>query len=104
MPKVTIITEDGKSHVIENAVGTLMEAAVDNEIEGIDADCGGVCSCATCHVKISEKWRERVGPPGEAEQETMDFVDNVDESSRLSCQIELTKELDGLVAHVPSKD
>ncbi|MCC5841701.1 MAG: (2Fe-2S)-binding protein [Opitutales bacterium] len=100
MPKVTFITPTGERIEIPQACGTLMEAAVEHGVEGIDADCGGVGSCATCHVRVAREWLERVGPPGEAEQGTLDFQDGVDECSRLSCQIELTEALDGLVVEV----
>ena len=100
MPKVTLIQKDGREVVIANACGSLMEAATFEEVEGIDGDCGGVCSCATCHVKIPPEWREKVGPPSEQEQDILEFEDNADESSRLSCQIDLTDDLDGLTVHV----
>jgi len=100
MPKVTFIQKNGRETVIENAVGSLMEAATHEGVEGIDGDCGGVCSCATCHVKIPPEWRKKVGPPSEQEQEIVEFEDNADASSRLSCQIELTDDLDGLIVQV----
>ena len=100
MPTVTFITADGEKSVIENAEGSLMEIAVDHDVEGIDGACGGVCSCATCHVKIPPEWRPRVGPATEAEKDIFEFEDEADESSRLGCQVELTGELDGLVVQV----
>ena len=100
MPKVTFITPDGERTTIENAIGTLMEVATEHEIAGIDAICGGVCSCATCHVRVAEEWKEKVGPQNETEKDILDMEDGADESSRLSCQIELTDELDGLLVEV----
>jgi len=100
MPTVTFITADGEKSVIENAEGSLMDIAVDNDIEGIDGACGGVCSCATCHVKVPAEWRQRVGSATEAEKDIFEFEDEADESSRLGCQVELTSELDGLTVHV----
>jgi len=100
MPKVTIVQKDGQRIVLEDALGTLMEAATDEGIEGIEGDCGGVCSCATCHVKVAREWMNKVGPPGETEQDVLEVEKHADERSRLSCQIELTDDLDGLVVEV----
>ncbi len=100
MPKVTFITSDGEKTTIENAIGTLMEVATEHEIEGIDAICGGVCSCATCHVRVADEWKEKVGPQNETEKDILDMEDGADDNSRLSCQIELTDEMDGLVVEV----
>jgi len=100
MPTVTYITRSGTRVAVENASGTLMEAALEHGVEGIDGNCGGVCSCATCHVRIAPEWRERVGPATEVERSLLDFEDHVGEGSRLSCQIELTNALDGLVVEV----
>jgi 2Fe-2S ferredoxin len=97
MPKVIFHTSSGETVEVEKERGTLMEAAVANDIEGIDAVCGGNCSCATCHVRIAPEWREAVGPPNEEERDLLDIQEGVDESSRLSCQIQLTSQLDGLV-------
>jgi len=97
MPKITFKTQSGELVEVEQDGGTLMEAAVDSGIEGIDADCGGVCSCGTCHVKVAREWMERVGPPNEIEQDLLDRLDGTDGQSRLSCQIELTDDLDGLL-------
>lgn len=100
MPKVTYITPDGESVVVEAAKGNLMTTAVDNQVDGIDGDCGGVCSCATCHVHVDPAWIDKVGPAGEAEKGMLELEDNVSETSRLGCQIKLTPELDGLVVRV----
>lgn len=97
---VTFVQADGVERVLENAETgkTLMEAGRDNGVDGILADCGGCCDCGTCHVYVEEAWRDLVGPPNDIEQETMDLmVANLEEGkSRLSCQIELRPELDGL--------
>ncbi|MFC7336629.1 2Fe-2S iron-sulfur cluster-binding protein [Haloferula chungangensis] len=100
MSKVTFIKPDGEEIVIENASGTLMEIATENDIEGIDGACGGVCSCATCHVRVKAEWLEKVGKPDETEQDILSFETESDERSRLCCQIEMSDELDGLVVEV----
>jgi ferredoxin, 2Fe-2S len=102
MPKVTYIEHNGREHVIEVAVGaTVMEGAVKNSVPGIDADCGGACACATCHVHVAAEWFAKVGKPGGMEESMLDFAEGVTETSRLSCQIALTAELDGLVVNLP---
>jgi 2Fe-2S ferredoxin len=96
---VTFVQKDGVERVFDGAeVGkTLMEIGRDNGVEGIYADCGGCCDCGTCHVYVDEQWRERVGPPNDVERVTMGLVANVEDGvSRLSCQIKLRDELDGL--------
>ena len=103
MPIATFITTDGREIAVEQSDGTLMEAAFDWAVEGIDADCGGVCSCGTCHVKIRADWLARVGPASEIESEVLDQIDHADERSRLSCQIHLTDALDGIVVEVATK-
>lgn len=100
MATVTFITPDKETMVVENASGNLMEIAQINDVPGIDGDCGGVCSCSTCHVYVRPEWRERVGPAGEEENDTLEFNDTTRADSRLSCQIEVTDELDGLVVEV----
>jgi len=102
MPKITIIDADGQSeNVFDAAVGiTLMEVAKNNGVEGIAADCGGCCICGTCHVYISDAWKERIGPPSDIEVATMEFSEEVRPNSRLSCQITISDELDGLVVQV----
>ena len=97
---ITFITQDGAKVVVEDAIGTLMEVATEHEVEGIDGDCGGVCSCSTCHVKIKREWMDKVGAADEIEQDMLDLEDATDERSRLSCQIEVTEALDGLVVEV----
>jgi ferredoxin, 2Fe-2S len=100
MPKVTFITQDGSEIVVNDARGNLMEIATDNDVEGITGDCGGVCSCSTCHVYIPEEWQERVGPAEGQELDTLEFNDHRRPNSRLGCQIELSDDLDGLVVEV----
>ena len=80
---------------------SLMQAAIDNLVPGIDADCGGECSCATCHVMVNENWLEKVGPPGEMEESMLDLNPERQENSRLSCQVEVSEELDGLRVTMP---
>lgn len=79
----------------------LMQLAVGNDVPGIEAECGGAMTCATCHVHVDSAWYERLPKPAEAEVQMLDFADNPCETSRLSCQIEVTSELDGLVVQVP---
>ncbi len=103
MPKVTYIEFNGTPHAVDVPVGnSVMEGAKHNGVPGIDADCGGNCSCGTCHVYIEPEWRERVGPRTEFEELTIQFSSDVDEeSSRLGCQIRVTDALDGLVVRMP---
>ena len=100
MPKVTYITPGGETVIIEQAEGTLMSAAVDNLVDGIDGDCGGVCSCATCHVHIDPEWLAKVGPASEIEMGMLELEDELSPSSRLGCQVELTDAMDGLRVRV----
>ncbi len=102
--KITYITNDGKSHLVEVEPGmTLMEAAVRNSVPGIEAECGGACACATCHVYVEAEWREATGQPQEMEEDMLDFAFDVRPESRLSCQIKLTEQHDGLVVRIPEK-
>ena len=88
MPKITFVDYQGKTSNIDANVGdSLMEAAVSNDVPGIDADCGGACACATCHVYISEDWMALVGKPEDLEAEMLDVAEEVKENSRLSCQV-----------------
>jgi 2Fe-2S ferredoxin len=100
MPKITFITPDHETITIEDAQGTLMEIATFNDVDGIEGACGGVCSCATCHLRIPPEWRDKVGPATPAEQTVFDFQPDAGPDSRLGCQIELTDDLDGLVVEV----
>jgi 2Fe-2S ferredoxin len=104
MAKITFIEHNGQEHTVEAEAGmTVMEAAVRNQIPGIAAECGGACACATCHVYVQEPWRETVGEPEQMEEDMLDFAFDVREESRLSCQIQVTDELDGLVVRIPEK-
>lgn len=102
MPKITFIEHNGAEHVVEANVGlSVMEVAVRNMVPGIDADCGGACACATCHVYVDEAWAEKTGKPESMEESMLDFAYEPKETSRLSCQIAMTEELDGLVVRLP---
>ena len=104
MPKITFIQPDGSEQVVEAEAGvTLMESAKMNDVPGIEAECGGACACATCHVYVDDAWREKTGKPSQMEEDMLDFAFDVREQSRLSCQIKLTPEFDGLVVRVPAK-
>ena len=104
MVKLTFIQHDGASQTVEAEPGvTVMEAAKLNDIPGIEAECGGACACATCHVYVEPEWVEAVGKPSEMEEDMLDFAFDVREESRLSCQIRISDKLDGLVVKVPSK-
>ncbi len=104
MAKITFIQPDGAQDVVEAEPGmTVMEAAKQSDIAGIDAECGGSCACATCHVYVDEAWREKVGKAANMEEDMLDFAFDVREESRLSCQIRVAPELDGLIVRVPAK-
>ena len=102
MPKITYIEHDGTEHTIEADVGmSVMECALRNNIPGIDADCGGACACATCHVHVDPAWTPKIAPAQEIETTMLDFAIEPDAQSRLSCQIKMTDALDGLVVRLP---
>jgi len=104
MAKITFIDNTGAEKTVEAESGmTVMEAAIRNSIAGIDADCGGACACATCHVYVDEAWMEKVGKAQSMEEDMLDFAFDVRENSRLSCQIKVTDELDGLLVRTPAK-
>ena len=104
MPKITYIEHNGKSHEIDVANGlSVMEGAVQNNIPGIDADCGGSCACATCHVYVDEKWFDKLEKKEAAEEDMLDMASEPSKFSRLTCQISVTDDLDGLVVKMPSK-
>ncbi len=104
MAKITFIQADGTQQVVDAEVGlTVMEAAKKALVPGIEAECGGACACATCHVYVDDSWKEKVGKPSEMEEDMLDFAFEVRETSRLSCQIKVTTDLDGLVVSVPDK-
>ena len=102
MPKITYIEHSGKEHVVEATAGqSVMEAAIKHAVPGIDADCGGACACATCHVYVDPAWTAKTGSASSMEQSMLDFANDVEDNSRLSCQIKVTAELDGLVVRMP---
>ena len=104
MPKITYIEHNGKSHIQEVPNGlSVMEGAVQNNIPGIDADCGGSCACATCHVYVDEKWYDKLPKKENTEEDMLDMAFEYKPLSRLSCQINVSDELDGLVVKMPSK-
>ena len=104
MPKITYIEDNGKSHVIEVSNGlSIMEGALQNNIPGIDADCGGSCACATCHVYVDEKWFNKLPKKESAEEDMLDMAFEPNKFSRLGCQITVTDKLNGMVVNMPSK-
>ncbi len=104
MPKISFITFDGKSFEVDAEVGsTVMENAVKNSVPGIEAECGGACACATCHVYVDDAWKEKTGEPEVMEEDMLDFAYDVQPTSRLSCQIKVSEELDGLIVRVPER-
>lgn len=104
MPLVIFISHDGREQEVHVETGTsLMHAAVDNGVSGILADCGGACSCATCHCYIDEEWLGKTGTADAIEAEMLDFVMDARPNSRLSCQIIVRDDLDGLVVRLPEK-
>ncbi|UXN72411.1 2Fe-2S iron-sulfur cluster-binding protein [Devosia sp. A8/3-2] len=104
MTKITFVQQDGTRIETEGQNGaTVMETAIMNGIPGIVAECGGACTCATCHVYVDDARTETVGAPSNMEEDMLDFAFDVKASSRLSCQIKVKDELDGLVVHVPSR-
>ena len=104
MAKITYIEHNGKSHTInvENGL-TVMEGAVQNDIPGIDADCGGSMACATCHVYVKEDWLDKLPTKEDGEEDMLDMAFEPKKNSRLSCQIIVSDEIDGLVVNIPSK-
>ena len=104
MTKLTFVTHDGARYDVEAANGTsVMENAIRNSVPGIDAECGGACACATCHVYVDEAFRAIVGEPEPMEEDMLDFAVDMRPNSRLSCQIKVRDELDGLVLTVPER-
>lgn len=102
MPKVTFIAHDGTQRNVDAENGqSLMRAAVDNDVRGIDADCGGMCACATCHVFVDPDWFARLPEPSSMESSMLEFTAERRETSRLACQIPITPALDGLVVTLP---
>ena len=104
MPKITYIEHSGKSHTIEIANGlSVMEGAVQNNIPGIDADCGGSMACATCHVYVKEEWFIKLPKKEDGEEDMLDMAFEPKKNSRLSCQLMVSDQLDGLVVNLPEK-
>ena len=104
MPKITYIEHTNKKHIIEVSKNmSVMEGAIQNNITGIDADCGGSMACATCHVYVDEKWFSKLEKKDEAEEDMLDMAYQPNKFSRLSCQLIVSDELDGLVVRMPSK-
>lgn len=104
MPKVTFIDPAGQRHTIEVKQGvSVMEAAFNNGVPGIEAQCGGHCSCATCHVYVDPAWFERTGGPQACEADMLDFTFDQRPNSRLSCQIRMTDDLDGLIVNIAAR-
>ncbi len=102
MAKITYIEFDGKEHVVDVKPGqSVMEGAVKHNIPGIDADCGGACACATCHVYVDPAWTGKTGEKSAMEESMLDFAEAVEDNSRLSCQIKVTDDLDGLIVRMP---
>ena len=102
MPQVIFIEHNGKRHAVEGTVGlSLMRAAIDNNVPGIDADCGGQCACATCHVYVDAAWESRTGRRTTMEEDMLNFAAVTQANSRLACQIQITDALDGLVVSMP---
>jgi 2Fe-2S ferredoxin len=102
MVKVLFVEHDGTQHRVEVKPGdSLMQAAVSNGVPGIDADCGGSCSCATCHVYVNEDWLTKTGEVNPTEEAMLSLSTDRKENSRLSCQINLTEEMDGLIVDTP---
>jgi 2Fe-2S ferredoxin len=103
MPTITYIEHDGTSHTVAAEVGaTVMETALKNGVTGIVAECGGSCTCATCHVYVDEAWFEKLAPRSPDEEYQLDAAFDVRPTSRLSCQIVVSEELDGLVVRTPA--
>lgn len=102
MPKINFVDSDGTNREVETKNGTsVMEAAVQNMIPGIDADCGGACACATCHVYVSNDWMDKLNTKDDMEDSMLDFAEDVQENSRLSCQILMNDQLDGITVTTP---
>jgi 2Fe-2S ferredoxin len=104
MPTITFIDQDGNQREIEAEAGsTVMETAINSDVPGILATCGGSCSCATCHVYVDDSWVDKLPPPELEEMDMLDTAHDLQENSRLSCQIKVTEELDGLIVTTPPR-
>src|SRR5512138_3289692 len=104
MAKIHFVDHKGETRTVEVENGaTVMEAAIRNSVPGIEAECGGACACATCHVYVDEAWTDVVGPPEAMEEDMLDFAYEVRPTSRLSCQIRVRDEIDGLIVSIPER-
>ena len=104
MAKITYVENNGNTHTVEVAEGlTVMEGAIQNNIPGIDGDCGGGMACATCHVYVNDDWFDKITPKEDGEEDMLDMAFEPKKNSRLSCQIIISDELDGLTVSIPSK-
>ena len=102
MAKITYIEHSGAEHTVDVKTGlSVMEGAIKNNVPGIDADCGGACACATCHVYVDAAFEGKTGEKSAMEESMLDFAENAEPNSRLSCQIKVTDELDGLIVRLP---
>ena len=104
MPKITFIDHEGTARTVEGEAGsTVMETAIKNSVPQIEAECGGACACSTCHVYVEEGWKEKTGEPSPMEEDMLDFAFDVKPNSRLSCQIKVSEDLEGLVVRTPER-
>jgi 2Fe-2S ferredoxin len=104
MVKITFVDAAGQSRIVEADEGsTVMETAIRNDVSGIEAECGGACACATCHVYVDDSWLEKLPQAESMEEDMLDFAYDVRPTSRLSCRIRVTAEIDGLVLHTPEQ-
>ena len=104
MPKITYVEKNGKEHTVDVANGlTVMEGAIQNNIPGIDADCGGSMACATCHVYVKEEWFNKLPKKEDGEEDMLDMAFEPKKNSRLSCQLMVSEQIDGLVVNLPEK-
>ncbi|GAB7549401.1 2Fe-2S iron-sulfur cluster-binding protein [Cupriavidus sp. 8B] len=104
MTKITFEDHTGQCVTVEAKLGsTIMEVAIQNNVAGIVAECGGACACATCHVYVDPGWMDTVGPPGESERDMLEFANGVRENSRLSCQLKVREAFEGLIVRTPAE-
>jgi 2Fe-2S ferredoxin len=104
MARITYIEPDGSERIVDVKVGlSLMEGAINNGVNGIEADCGGVCACATCHIYVDAAWIEAAGPRTDIEDAMLDLANEVRDNSRLSCQVKVTDGMDGLILSIPEE-
>jgi 2Fe-2S ferredoxin len=104
MVNIIFKQSDGTQNIVDIAEGlSIMEAAIKHNIDGIEADCGGGCSCATCHVYIDNTFTDKTGLPSNAEEDMLDFAFDVRPNSRLSCQVRVTNEMNNIIVHIPNK-